>query len=85
VTDQVQKGFAAAGGALEAGKKLAGVPDKDGLLQLAKDGGLLNAGSDFARSKLSKQLAFFKDSRDLDQVKGLLGDSSLMKGALPAL
>jgi hypothetical protein len=87
VTDQVQKGFAVAGGALDAGKKLANgqVPDKDGLVQLAKDGGLLNAGSDFARSKLSKQLAFFRDQKDLDQVKGMLGDSGLMEGALPSL
>ena len=40
------------------------------LVAHAKDGGLLNAGSDFARSKLEKQLAFLKDSKELDQVSG---------------
>jgi hypothetical protein len=87
VAGQVQKGIAIAGGALDAGKKVANgqLPDSGGVLQLAKDGGLLNAGSDFARSKLPKQLAFFKDQKDLDQVKSLIGDSSLMKAALPTL
>jgi hypothetical protein len=61
------------------------MPDAGGVLQLAKDGGLLNAGSDFARAKLDKQLAFFKDSKELGQVSGLMADSSLMKGALPSL
>ena len=48
-------------------------------------GGLLNLGSDFARGKLGKQLAFFKNQREMDQIKGLVGDSGLMKGALPDL
>jgi hypothetical protein len=86
VAGQVQKGLSMAGGALDAGKKIAGgqLPDAGGVLQLAKDGGLLNAGSDLARANLGKQLAFFKDQKDLDQVKGMLGDSSLMKDALPS-
>jgi hypothetical protein len=90
VAGQVQKGLVVAGAALDAGKKVASgqlpaMPDAGGVLQLAKDGGLLNAGSDFARAKLDKQLAFFKDSKELGQVSGLMADSSLMKGALPSL
>jgi hypothetical protein len=87
VAGQVQKGVAVASSAIDAGKKVAGgqAPDAAGVLQLAKDGGLLNAGSDFARSKLDKQLAFFKDAKELGQVSSLLGDSSLMKSALPAM
>jgi hypothetical protein len=92
VAGQVQKGVAIAGKAIDTGKKLASgqlpqvpqLPDAGGVLQLAKDGGLLNAGSEFARSKLEKQLAFLKDSKELDQVTGMLGESSLMKGALPS-
>ena len=89
VAGQVQKGIAVAGTALDVGKKVASgqlaLPDSaGGYLQLAKDGGLLNAGSDFARSKLDKQLAFFKDSKELGAVQGLMGDSSLMKGVLPS-
>jgi hypothetical protein len=89
VAGQVKKGVAIAGAALDTGKKLASgqlpIPDSaGGVLQLAKDGGLLNAGSDFARSKLDKQLAFFKDSKELGAVEGMMGDSSLMKGALPS-
>ena len=90
VAGQVQKGLAIAGTALDVGKKVASgqmpaLPDSaGGYLQLAKDGGLLNAGSDFARSKLDKQLAFFKDSKELGAVQGMLGDSSLMKGVLPS-
>ncbi|HEX3345689.1 MAG TPA: hypothetical protein VHS09_13995, partial [Polyangiaceae bacterium] len=90
VAGQVQKGLAVAGTALDTGKKLASgqlpaTPDAAGVLQLAKDGGLLNAGSDFARTKLDKQLAFFKDSKELGQIGSLMGDSSLMRGALPTL
>ncbi|MGH7294660.1 MAG: hypothetical protein ACRELB_07000 [Polyangiaceae bacterium] len=97
VAGQVQQGIAIAGRAIDTGKRLAGgqlpqipqlpgsLPGAGGVLQLAKDGGLLNAGSEFAKSKLGKQLAFFKDSQELEQVKGLMGDSSLMKGALPSL
>jgi hypothetical protein len=86
VTGQVQKGMMIADAAADASKKLASgqLPDAAGMVQLARDGGLLNAGSDFARSKLDRQLAFFKDSKELGQVEGLLGDSSLMKGALPS-
>ena len=65
--------------------QLPQLPDAGGVLQLAKDGGLLNAGSDFARSKLDKQLAFLKDGKELDQLKGMMSESSLMKGAMPSL
>lgn len=95
---QVQKGIAVAGKAVDVGKKVASgqlpdipklpgaqLPDAGGLLQMAKDGGLLNAGSDFARKKLDKQLAFFKDHKELDQIKGMMGDSDLMKSALPSI
>ena len=85
IAGQVQKGLAVAGTAFDASKKLANgplprMPDAEGVLQLASDGGLLNAGSDFARSKLDKQLAFFKDSKELGEVEGMIGESSLMKG-----
>jgi hypothetical protein len=68
-----------------AGQVQTGVARARGVLQLAKDGGLLNAGSDFARSKIDKQLTFFKDQADLDRVRGLIGESDLMKTALPRL
>jgi hypothetical protein len=75
--NQVQKGAAVA-------KGVAG-GDTGGVVQLAKDGGLFNAGSDFARSKLSRQIAFIKDQSELQQVQGLIADSSLAKSALPTL
>jgi hypothetical protein len=91
VAGQVEQGVVMAGTGLDAGKKLASgqmklpaVPDADGVVQLAKDGGLLNAGSAFARSKLSKQLAFLKDPKELADVESAIGESSLMKGALPS-
>jgi hypothetical protein len=89
VAGQVQKGVAIAGTAVDTGKKLASgqmpaVPDASGMVQIAKDGGLLNAGSDFARSKLSKQLAFLRDQKELDQLQGMMGESSLVKGAMPS-
>jgi hypothetical protein len=77
VQNQVQKGVAVA-------KGVAG-GDTSGVVQLAKDGGLLNAGSDFARSKLSRQIAFIKDQSELQQVQGLIADSPLAKSALPTL
>jgi hypothetical protein len=98
IAGQVQKGIALAKTAIDTGrsavdtaKKMANgqvqvqVPDAQGVLQLAKDSGLLNAGSNFARSKLEKQLAFLKDQKELDEVKGLIGESSLVKSALPAI
>jgi hypothetical protein len=79
LTEKVRK----VAGQVQKGLSLVG--DAGGVLQLAKDGGLLNAGSDLARANLGKQLAFLKDQKDLDQVKGMLGDSSLMKDALPSM
>jgi hypothetical protein len=64
--------------------KLPSLPDADGIVQFAKDGGLLNAGSEFARGKLDKQLSFFKDGKELSQVKGMIADSGLMKSVLPS-
>ncbi|HEX8794039.1 MAG TPA: hypothetical protein VF765_24020 [Polyangiaceae bacterium] len=76
VVGQVQKGIATA-------QSLAG--QAQGVVQLTKDGGLLNAGSDFARSKLSRQIAFIKDQSELQQVQGLIADSALARSALPTL
>lgn len=76
VVGQVQKGMAAV-------PALAG--QAQGIVQLTKDGGLLNAGSDFARSKLSRQIAFLKDQSELQQVQGMIADSPLAKSALPTL
>jgi hypothetical protein len=86
VASQVQSGVAVASAAVDTAAKIAGgqSPDARSVAMLAKDGGLLNVGSDFARSKLGKQLAFFKDRKDLDEVKNLLGSSDLMKSALPS-
>jgi hypothetical protein len=74
VAGQVQKGLA-----------LAKTAADGNYVQLAKDSGLLNAGSDFARSKLSKQLAFIKDPQELDQLKGMMAQSTLIQSALPTL
>jgi len=84
IAGQVQTGVALAQKAAASGKKLGDVPSAGSMLGLAKDG-LLNVGSDFARGKLGKQLAFFKDQRELDQVRGFVADSGLMKGVLPDL
>jgi hypothetical protein len=74
IAGQVEKGIALVKSGVDGGP-----------VQVAKDAGLLNAGSDFARSKLQKQLAFLKDQKDLDDVKGMLADSTLLKTALPTL
>lgn len=67
------------------GQVKQGVATAQGVVQLSKDGGLLNAGSDFARSKLSRQIAFLKDQNELQQVQGLIADSPLTRSALPTL
>jgi hypothetical protein len=72
-------------GQIQQAAAIAKTASQDGAFQAAKDAGLLNAGSDFARSKLTRQLAFLKDQRDLDDAKSLLADSSLLKASLPAL
>jgi hypothetical protein len=82
-----QKGLGGLGGITEiagmAGLKMP--PGADGVIQVAKDGGLLNMGSDFARTKIEKQLAFFKDPKELDSIKGMMSESGLMKTTLPSL
>lgn len=88
IAGQVRQGIAMAKSGVEAAKRVKDTKlpaDVGGVMQLAKDGGLLNAGSEFARSRLDRQLAFLKDSHELDQVKGLLGESSLMKSELPKI
>jgi hypothetical protein len=72
-------------GQVQRGMALAKSASEGGVLQVAKDAGLLNAGSDFARSKLDRQLAFIKDPQELASLQGMLADSSLAKSALPAL
>jgi hypothetical protein len=64
---------------------IAKTAGQGGVLQVAKDAGLLNAGSDFARSKLTRQLAFIKDPKELDDLKGMMADSTLHKGGLPTM
>jgi hypothetical protein len=87
IAGQVQAGVGVAQKAVAAGKRLPGELGKDpgSLLALANGSGLFNLGSDFARGKLGKQLAFFTSQHELDQVKGMVADSDLMKGALPVL
>jgi hypothetical protein len=86
VANQVEKGIATAKSAIDTGKKLASsgvpAPTTSGLVELANGGGLLNAGSNFARSKIDKQLAFLKNQKELVLVQGLLGESPLMKSTL---
>jgi hypothetical protein len=89
VATQVEKGIATAKAAIDTGKKLAngGVPPvtASGLVELANGSGLLNAGSNFARSKIDKQLAFLKNQRELVELQGLLGESTLMKSTLTTI
>ncbi len=81
LTDKARK----VAGQVQKGVALAKTAASGDYVQLAKDGGLLNAGSDFARSKLSKQIAFLKDTQELDQLKGLMAQSSLAQATLPTL
>jgi len=91
IAGQVEKGIAIAKQAIDTGRRVASgdvklqLPDAQGMLQIAKDGGLLNAGSELARSQLQKQLAFLKDQKELQEVKGLLGESGLMSSVLPSI
>jgi len=86
IAHQVEKGIATAKTAVDTAKKLASngvpAPTAGGLVELANGSGLLNAGSQFARSKIDKQLAFLKNQKELAEVQGLLGESTLMKSAL---
>ena len=84
IANKVQTGIATAKAAVNTGKKVAsgGV---GGVVELANGSGLLNAGSNFARSKMEKQLAFFKDQKELAQMKGALGESALMTQALASV
>jgi hypothetical protein len=74
IAGQVQKGVA-----------LAKTAADGNYVQLAKDSGLLNAGSDFARSKMGKQLAFIKDPQELSQLQGMMAQSTLVQSVLPTL
>lgn len=79
LTEKARKVAGQAQNALALAKTAA---DGDAV-QLAKDSGLLNAGSDFARSKLAKQLAFIKDSKELQELKGMVAQSTLLNERLP--
>jgi hypothetical protein len=89
VATQVEKGIATAKTAIDTGKKLASngipTPTASGLVELANGSGLLNAGSNFARSKIDKQLAFLKNQKELVEIQGLMGESSLMKSTLASV
>jgi hypothetical protein len=52
---------------------------------LDQAGGLLNTTTQFARSRLDKQLAFFTDKKELEDVKGALGTTDLVTKAMPAV
>jgi len=87
IAGKVQTGIATAKTAVDTGKKLAngGVPsaaNASSVVELANGSGLLNTGSNFARSKMEKQLAFFKDQKELTQIKGAIAESSLMTSTL---
>jgi hypothetical protein len=89
IAGKVQAGIATAKTAIDTGKKLANggvqVPsaaNAGSVVELANGSGLLNAGSNFARSKMEKQLAFFKDQKELAQTKGAIAESSLMTSTL---
>jgi hypothetical protein len=86
VATQVEKGLATAKAAVDTARKLANdgvpTPTTSGVVELANGSGLLNAGSHFARSKIDKQLAFLKSQKELVEIQGLMGESSLMKTAL---
>ena len=70
---------------VQKGVALAKTATDGNYVQLAKDSGLLNAGSDFARSKLSRQLAFIKDPQELSQLEAMMAQSTLVRSPLPAL
>jgi hypothetical protein len=87
VAGKVQTGIATAKTAIDTGKRLASgglpsVPNAASVVELANGSGLLNAGSNFARSKLDKQLAFFKDHKELAQIKSAIAESPLMTSML---
>ncbi len=58
---------------------------KDLVAQAAKDSGLLNTATAFGLKKLDRQLAFFKDRDEVKKVEGFLGETKLMRAALPTI
>jgi len=46
---------------------------------------LLNAGSTYARQRIDKQLAFFQSREELDTVVAAMGETNLVRGALPEI
>jgi hypothetical protein len=85
IAGKVQTGIATAKAAVDTGKKLANGGGVGSVVELANGSGLLNTGSNFARSKMEKQLAFFKDQKELAQIKGAIGESGLMTQALASV
>jgi hypothetical protein len=85
LTEKARKIAGQVSSAVQKGTALAKAASDGNYVQLAKDSGLLNAGSDFARSKFGKQLAFLKDPQELDQLQGMMAQSPLLKSALPTL
>lgn len=58
---------------------------KDVVAQAAKESGLLNTATSFATRQLDRQLAFFKDRDEVKRVEGWLGETKLMRAALPSI
>ena len=46
---------------------------------------LVNTGTSYAKKNVSKQLVFFHDQEEADGITEKLGETSLMKNALPAI
>ena len=55
----------------------------DSIVSAAKDTGLLNTASEFARTKVQRQLSFFKDQDEVRQVTGMLNDTPMLKDLIP--
>ncbi len=82
-----QKAIGTAQGVVAAVKRaqdmLKNGDPKDVVAQAAKDAGLLNTASSFATKQFDRQLAFFKDRDEVKKVEGWLGETKLMRAALP--
>jgi hypothetical protein len=57
--------------------------DLDSVLQATKDTGLLNTASQFARTKIDKQLSFYKDQQEVTEVTSAIQDTPLLRDMIP--
>jgi hypothetical protein len=62
-----------------------GVKTADAVVSATKDKGVVNAGSQYARSRLNKQLIYYKDQAEATGVAESLKATELMKSALPQI